>query len=85
MTVSQWMAMPKVIIEQQINTYPQVISAQRTDSNLMVVLQWIIMLRVVARPQVVAGLVVKSARLYRRNTLRLRETLAIYLKEERSR
>ena len=45
--MSQWMAKPRVIVEQQTNTYPQVISVQQTDSSLMVMLQWMAMLRVV--------------------------------------
>ena len=48
MDVSQWMAMSRVIAEQQTNTCPQVISVQRTDSGLMTVLQQTAKLRVVA-------------------------------------
>ena len=48
MDVSQWMAMSRVISEQQTNTCPQVIRVQRTDSGLMTVLQQTAKLRVVA-------------------------------------
>ena len=47
MAVSQWTTMPKVVAKQQLNTCPQIISAQRTDSGLMAVLQLTVTLRVV--------------------------------------
>ena len=41
------MVKPRVVAEQQTNTYPRVISAQQTDSGLMAALQWMANLRVV--------------------------------------
>ena len=48
----------------------QVASAQRTDSDLKVVLQWKTKLRVVARPQAGKSLIARSARLYRQGLVR---------------
>ena len=39
MAMSQRIAMLRVIVEQQTNTYPQVISVQQTNFDLMAVLQ----------------------------------------------
>ena len=39
MVVSQWTAMSRVVVKQQTNICPQVISAQQIDSGLMAVLQ----------------------------------------------
>ena len=68
MAMSQQMTMPRVVAEQQTNTYPQVISAQRTDSGLMAVLQRMTAPRVVTRPQANISPVAKSVHPCRQNT-----------------
>ena len=50
MAVSQRMVMSRVVVEQQTNTCPQVLSMQQTDSGLMAVLQQTTLPGVVARP-----------------------------------
>ena len=49
----------------------------------MVVLQWTVIPRVVARPQADTSPIVKSAPPCRKNTMRLGEMPTIHLKEER--
>ena len=72
MAMLQQTTMLRVVGNGWIYLTPQATSAQRTDSSLMAVLQQTAMLRVFIRPQTVTSPVVKSARLYRRNTPRLR-------------
>ena len=48
MAVSQRAVIPRVVTEQQTNTYPRVIIVQWIDSGLMAVLQLMVISRVVA-------------------------------------
>ena len=65
--------MLRVVANRWTYLIPQTISAQRTDSGLMTVLQQMSMSRVVTTPQAVIGLIAKSAHPCRWNTPRLGE------------